>query len=236
MQLKSSLVLLATLASSSLALPYEKRDGNSTDSTGFGKPSTSGSGSIDTYEGNIGEPWGSNIIEISGSDTDNYKYVAEISGQNSEPWTVAFWNKFGPNGKQDGHYGRAALTFTLGPDETRYVAFDENTQAGMGAVSGKELPTSDMGAYSCTWGEFDFGDEQNNQWSGFDVSAIQAQMAGHDVQGMKICEKGGTCSSITSDAAKVDNAYTKDEVDIGGIGANLPSGPVYLSVVIAYEG
>lgn len=106
----------------------------------------------------------------------------------------------------------------------------------MGAANGNELPKSDMGVFSCTWGEFDFGDSQNNEWSGFDVSAIQAQMAGHEVQGMQICEKGGTCSSVTPDAAKVDNAYTQGEVDVGGIGANLAAGPVHVSVVIGYEG
>lgn len=236
MQFKNSLVLLAALASSSLALPYEKRSGNSTESTGFGNPSTSGSGTDDTYQGNVGDPWGSNIIEISHGEADNYKYVAEISGQNTEPWTVVFWNKFGPDGKQDGQYGRSALTFTLSPSETKYVAFDDNTQAGMGAANGTELPKSDMGAYSFTYGELDFGNSENDECSGFDVSAIQAQMAGHEVQGMQICEKGGSCSSITPDAATVDNAYTQKHVDVGGIGGNLAAGPVHVSIVIGYEG
>ncbi|KAK2754814.1 hypothetical protein FQN54_006707 [Arachnomyces sp. PD_36] len=237
MQLKTSLSLLAAVAPFGLALPYERRGENSTDAgEGFGAPSTAGTGTVDTYHGNVGNPWGSNIKEISGDEADQYKYVAEISGQHSEPWTVVFWNKFGPDGKQDGHYGQSALTFTLSPDETKYVAFDENTQAALGATSGGELPTSDMGAYSCTWGELDFGNAENNEWSGFDVSAIQAQMAGDEVQGMQICADGGTCSSITPDAAQVDNAYTQGEVDVGGIGANLPSGPVKVTIVVGYEG
>lgn len=251
MQLKVSFLLLAALAPFTMARPaiHERRQGETLakrdwtsapsgdfSSKGFGGRTSSAGGSIDTYHGNVGTPWGSNIIEISEGDASQYKYVAQIQGKNTEPWTVVFWNKFGPDGKLDGHYGRSALTFTLSPGETKYVAFDENTQGGFGAVSGS-LPTGTHGAYSCTWGEFDFGNLDNNEWSGFDVSAIQAQMSGHDVQGMKICDaQGGVCSSISKGGKSISNAYSQAETDIGGIGGNLQNGPVRLSVVIDYDG
>ncbi|PGH18733.1 hypothetical protein AJ79_00146 [Helicocarpus griseus UAMH5409] len=242
MQLKTTLALLAALTPFTQALPHAKRaDWTSTPqgdgkTDGFGTRQTNGAGSIDTYQGNIGSPWGSNIIEISEADASQYKYVAKLHGANTEPNKVVFWNKFGPDGKLDGHYGREAISFTLQPGEDKYVAFDENTQGGFGAYPGDDLPKGPMGAYACTWGEFDFGSEPNNRWSGFDVSAIQANMAGKEVQGMKICEApGGVCSSITPDGA-ADNAYTAAETDIGGIGANLAEGPVRLDVTIGYEG
>ncbi|BAE62646.1 unnamed protein product [Aspergillus oryzae RIB40] len=185
---------------------------------GFGA-STANSGSGNTYAGNVGNPWGSNIIEVSESDASNYKYVAAISGQNTEPWTVVFWNKYGPDGKMDGWYGNSAVTFTLNAGETN-------------------LPTDSDGGYACTWGEFDFGSNGNSGWSGFDVSAIMAQNAGLTVQGMKMCDVlSGTCSSITTDAASVDNAYTSAETDIGGIGGNISGdGAVRIAVTIDYSG
>ncbi|OGM48438.1 allergen Asp f 4 [Aspergillus bombycis] len=194
---------------------------------GFGA-STANSGSDITYQGNVGNPWGSNIIEVSESDASNYKYVAAISGQNTEAWTVVFWNKYGPDGKMDGWYGNAA---------TKYVAFDDDTNGGFAAAPGS-IPTDSGGGYASTWGEFDFGSNGNSGWSGFDVSAIVAQNAGLTVQGMKMCDVfSGTCSTITPGAASVDNAYTTAETDIGGIGGNISGdGPVRIAVTIDYSG
>ncbi|KAL1970129.1 hypothetical protein VTN77DRAFT_6534 [Rasamsonia byssochlamydoides] len=203
---------------------------------GFGG-STSSSGSGDTYEGNVGNPWGSNIIEVSASDASQYKYVAQFTGSNTEPWTVVFWNKYGPDGKMDGWYGHSALSFTLQAGETKYVAFAEDSQGGWGAAPGSTLPTDKNGGYSCTWGEFDFGNTANNGWSGYDVSAIQAQAAGQTVQGMKICQAPSTdCSYITTNAGEVVNAYTQATASQGGIGGNIPAGPVRLTVQIDYNG
>jgi hypothetical protein len=58
------------------------------------------------------------------------------------------------------------------------------------------------------------------------------------VQGMQICDAlGGTCSSITPDAASVNNAYTSAEAAVGGIGGNLSGGgAVRLAVTIDYSG
>ncbi|KAB8228954.1 putative allergen [Aspergillus alliaceus] len=267
MQFTKSLLLLAALTTGSLALPqgHARRQassatvsstpsssGSSTSSSGgswtatpasgsystagFGS-STANSGSDITYAGNVGSPWGSNMIEVSESDASNYKYVAAISGHNTEPWTVVFWNKYGPDGQMNGWYGYSAVSFTLNAGETKYVAFADDTNGGFGAAPGS-LPTDSNGGYACTWGEFDFGSNGNSGWSGFDVSAIMAQNAGLTVQGMKMCDVlGGTCSTITTGAASVDNAYTTAETDIGGIGGNLSGdGPVRLAVTIDYSG
>ncbi|KAJ9214809.1 hypothetical protein DTO166G4_3641 [Paecilomyces variotii] len=203
---------------------------------GFGGV-TASSGSGINYVGNVGNPWGSNIIEVSASDASQYEYVAQITGQNTEDWDIVFWNKIGPNGGLNGWYGNSALKLTLSPGETKYVAFDENTDGGFAAAPGGTIPTDSNGGYSATWGEFDFGNSGNNGWSGYDVSAIQAQAAGQTIQGMKICQAPDTaCSIITPGAAQVTNAYTQANADLGGIGGNIASGPVRLSVVIDYSG
>ncbi|THC94994.1 hypothetical protein EYZ11_005547 [Aspergillus tanneri] len=204
---------------------------------GFGA-STAHSGADITYKGNVGNPWGSNIIEVSSGSADSYQHVLEISGQNTEPWTVVFWNKYGPDGQMTGWYGNSALTLTVNSGETKYVALADDSNGGFAAApSSSGIPTDNAGGYASTWGEFDFSSAGNAGWSGFDVSAIAAQNAGLPVQGMKICDAAsGTCSSITKDAATVDNAYTSAETDIGGIGGNIAGGgQVKLAVTLDYS-
>ncbi|KAL4987770.1 hypothetical protein BDW68DRAFT_197198 [Aspergillus falconensis] len=234
----------AATASTTSASSASSSDSSSTASSsgsfstaGFGKK-TVNKGSGITYQGNVGDPYGSNIIEVSESDAESYKYVAKISGQNSEPWDIIFFNKYGPTGLMDGWFGHSALKLTLDAGETKYVAFDEDTNGGFAAASGSKMPLDPGGGYATTWGEFDFGSTGNKGWSGFDVSAITAQAAGMTVQGMKICEEvSGTCSSITPDAAQVDNAYTQAETSIGGIGGNIQQDRrIVLDVTIDYKG
>lgn len=249
MQFSKSLMLLAALATSSLAFPVENNErrqvsnwstppSNGVFSTsGFGG-STGASGAGDTYTGNVGNPYGSNIIEVSPSDAGSYKYVVQFASAASNDWTVAIWNKYGPDGNMDGWFGNAAKTFTLPAGATKYFAFDEDSQGGWAAAPGSTVPTNSYGGYSSTWGEFDFGSTANNAWSGFDVSAIQAQDAGMPVQGMQICSvvPSNVCSSITPNAGSVNNAYTAAQTAVGGIGGNLPPGPVRLATTIGWLG
>lgn len=256
MHLTNPLLLLATL-SATLAHPANKRqmpssttpavsstpsssssssDGYST--AGFGS-NTASSGSDITYKGNVGDPWGSNIIEVSSSDASSYKHVLEITGSDSEAWSVVFWNKYGPDGLMNGWYGYSALSLDVEAGQTKYVALADDTNGGFAAVpSSEQMPKDQGGGYAATWGEFDFSSAGNGGWSGFDVSAIAAQNAGYDVQGMCICEKGsGTCSSITPDAGVVNNAYTTAETDVGGIGGNISGdGQIVLQVTLGYSG
>ncbi|KAL3492265.1 hypothetical protein BJX62DRAFT_250692 [Aspergillus germanicus] len=204
--------------------------------SGFGDR-TNSSGSGVSYTGNVGFPWGSNIIEVDSSSASSYKYVVQLTGSNSADWFVSFWNKIGPDGQMTGWYGHSALNFTLAAGETRYVAFDEDSQGGWGAAEGSSLPTDEYGGYACTWGEFDFGSTINDGWSGWDVSAIQAQNADLTVQGMKICTAAGEdCSTITTGAASVVNAYTAAEAAVDGIGGSVTEGAVRLAVEIDYSG
>ena len=195
---------------------------------GFGAR-TNSSGTGVKYAGNVGNPWGSNMFEVSASSAHLYKYVVQFSHASTADWTVVIWNKIGPDGEMTGWYGNSAVNFTLSAGEKRYVAFDENSQGAWGAAQGSSLPTDEYGGYSCTWGEFDFGSQTNDNWSGWDVSAIQAQNANQTVQGMRICEYGGLrCSSITNGAGTVVNAYESAQASIDGIGGSVGEGAVRL--------
>ncbi|GFF25159.1 allergen Asp f 4 [Aspergillus udagawae] len=233
----SSATPSAAISNSGNSASWTSTPSNGVYSTsGFGQRTTS-SGSGIEYTGNVGSPWGSNIIEVTASTASQYKYVVKFTGSNTNDWFVSFWNKMGPEGKLDGWYGHSALNFTLAAGETRYVAFDENSQGGWGAAEGNSLPTDEYGGYACTWGEFDFGNTGNAEWSGWDVSAIQAQKAGLTVQGMRICDyKGDDCSYITTNAAKVVNAYTEAQASVDGIGGSVSAGAVRLVVEVDYSG
>lgn len=209
---------------------------NQFSTSGFGGR-TNSTGTGVKYAGNVGVPWGSNILEVSPSTAAQYKYVVQFSHGSSSDWTVVIWNKIGPDGEMTGWYGNSAVNFTLAAGEKRYIAFDEDTQGAWGAAEGSSLPIDEYGGYSCTWGEFDFGDVKNDYWSGWDVSAIQAQNAGQPVQGMRICEYGGKkCSSITTGAGTVVNAYESAQASIDGIGGSVGQGAVRLVVELDYSG
>lgn len=212
---------------------------NNFSTEGFGERTDAHGDSVG-YVGNVGDPWGSNIITVKAPDAHKYKYMAQFHGSKngeSQPWKVVIWNKIGPDGKMDGWFGHSALSFTLHPNEIVYVAFDENSQGGWSASPGDKLPTDKWGSYSSTWGEFDFGDMKNKGLTGFDVSCIQAQNAKQEVQGMSICLSDmSQCSSITSGAAKVDRAYTAGEAGVDGLAPTVGTGPVRFIVRVDYEG
>lgn len=103
--------------------------------SGFGAV-TESTGSGDTYRGNIGNPYGSNFVQVSATDACKYKYVIQLRGSNTDDWTVIFWNKYGPDGQMDGWYGRGCLRFTLRPGDTQYVAINADSQGGWTAAPG----------------------------------------------------------------------------------------------------
>ncbi|KAJ5654795.1 Allergen [Penicillium lividum] len=188
------------------------------------------------HSGNVGVQYGSNIIEVPADKANQYKYVVRFIGPpEGESWSLVIWNKLGPDGIPGGWYGKACKKFIIAAGQTLSVAFDEDSQSGWAAAPGIALPSDSKGGYASTWGEFDFGSSVNDGWSGFDVSAIQAQNAGLTIQGMQICDVlTYICSAITRDASDVHNAYTREVADIGGIGGNLAPGPVRLEVALDY--
>ncbi|KAJ5215267.1 Allergen [Penicillium cinerascens] len=219
-----------------VAPEYNTRPKRSYITTGFGGR-TESSGSGVSYKGNVGKPYGSNIIEVSSMDAKKYQYVVQFDGPQIGQWTLVIWNKIGPDGLVDGWFGHACKSFTLAPGQTLYIAFAEDSQGGWTAAPGPYIPTDSYGGYAATWGEFAFGSSINWGWSGFDVSAIAAQNAGLEVQGMKICDNLiGTCSFISPKASKSDNAYLYNNREVDGIGGNVAPGPVRLVVTLDYQG
>lgn len=227
---------------SSTAVPTTTTTGPTTTGTAFptgfgGQTSPTGSG--DTFCGNLGSPYGSNMIQITKDSLSSYDYTITLDGSAlQEDYQVVFWNKCGSDDTLTGWYATSfPLSFTVSSGSTMYVAVDTDTQGGFVAIpASQDLPRNSYGSILGFWGEFDFADSNNSGWSGFDVSAIQAQDAGQtSFPGLKI-EGNGVSSSITTNLGAVDNAYTSDQTAVGGIGGNVPAGPLALTATLGYSG
>lgn len=187
------------------------------------------------YIGNVGVPWGSNIIQVEESVVSQYKHVLRFEGSEAEPWNVIFWNTYGPDNKMTGFWApNEALSFSLAQGEVKYVAIDDNSQGGWAAAPGK-VPTTNFGQYAATWGEFDMSSEKNDGFSGWDVSCIIAELNGLEVQGMSICNHlGQDCSTIGRGLSSLLNAYTKNDQGNNHLAVSQASGPVRLVVQLDY--
>jgi hypothetical protein len=207
--------------------------------TGFGGV-TSPSGTGVTYCGNVGIPYGSNIIEITKDDLDSYNYTVTLDGSNiSEEYTAYFWNSCTDTGALAGFFDTSfPLTVTIAAGSTSYVALDVDTQgAFVTAPTSSGVPrSSSSGIILGFWGEFGFATSINDAWSGFDVSAIEAQIAGiTDYPGLLLTGDSQS-SSITTSLGTVTNAYTEDLSAVGGIGGNVSPGPLALTATLNYSG
>jgi len=136
--------------------------------TSFGE-STAASGALgDFYVGNVGLPYGANVIRCSSADDQDYSITFKNTA--SAGMTINVWQKAGPDGQVLSGSALApkstTLTFYLAAGDSQVVGIQENTQlAWAEAVS--EFTAS--GAYAATYGEANFV----STGSGYDVSAIQ---------------------------------------------------------------
>lgn len=207
--------------------------------TGFGSSTASKRvGSLDwDYIGNVGSPWGSNIIRVEEAAASEYKHVIRFENDNSKAWTVVMWNSYGPSGGLNGFWSpNQALSFTVEPGHSTFVSIDDDSQGGWGASEGEGLPTNFVGEYASTWGEFDMSNSQNDGFSGWDVSCIIAQLADMEIAGMQICNhEGEKCSSISKGASSVVSAYTSADQGKPDKAIAQSAGPVRLVVNLGWS-
>ena len=141
--------------------------GVANDLTSFGAASGSSGTAGDNYVGNVGNPYGSNIIKVAS--TAGYQYTNTFVNTQSKTITVNIWNKVGSDGQALSGSALApkdtTLTFTLAAGASQVVAFMENSQVGW-AEACSDLAAS--GAFATSWGEANFA----SGGSGYDMSAI----------------------------------------------------------------
>jgi hypothetical protein len=252
MQIQNTIVFLTALLAGSAAARvhangrrdhthHQLRDVEKRYTTsGFGGV-TSPTGSGDTYCGNVGSPYGSNMIEITEAELDDYEYTITLDGSFIlQEYTVYFWNNCNEAGQLAGFFDTTfPLTVTVAKGGNAYVAIDVDSQgAFVGSPTSVGVPRSPTdGIILGFWGEWDFGNTANDGWSGFDVSALVALDSGKtDFPGLALVGNGVT-SYITNSLGSADNAYSEtSEASTGGIGANLVPGAVAVTAWLAYNG
>lgn len=146
---------------------FDGLKGVSNSRTSFGSASSSSGTAGDSYVGNYGEPYGSNVIKVDS--TSGYDFTATFVNTQSSSITVNCWNKVGSDLQPLSGSALApkdtTLTFALAAGAKQIVAFMENSQVGCAQACSE---TAASGAFATTWFEANF----LSAGSGYDVSAI----------------------------------------------------------------
>ncbi|KAL8676368.1 MAG: hypothetical protein Q9186_007111 [Xanthomendoza sp. 1 TL-2023] len=186
---------------------------------------------VDGYHGNVGVPYGSNMMFVKTEDVNKYKYTNTFSNTGSNPLPIQVWNKGGRDGApQSGMCEEPNLKFTLQPGESRAVAFDENTLAAFS----RDCDRNEYKIPMCVWGELTFGGEMpasgqsdgSKKWSGFDRSSIPA--GAHEILTMSCL----SCDNQETTSGKGKNAWETADQKPGKNG--VPPGPAHLLTEMAY--
>lgn len=126
----------------------------------------------DSYPGNYGDPYCSNMyIVTNGTIPPDALYTNTFSNNQSSHITVNIWNKRGPDGQPQSGSALApkstCLTFVLQPGVDVIVAFAANSEIGWA----ESLDSyTESGAFQTSWGEAQLGNPQTG--SAYDLSAI----------------------------------------------------------------
>ena len=176
-------------------------------------------GNKDEYKGNVGIPYGSNMIKLDNpDDIKNFKYSITFTNGGNDKISVALWNKGGSDGRpQSGMALPPHMKFDLDVGQNVAVVFDENSQVGFA----KDGQRNQYGLLTTAWGEADFGDLRNQGWSGYDRSTI--------VQGANDGLLTMSCKGAKTSSQHGNSFLTAAQTDAGGA---LPPGPVHIKTQI----
>ena len=135
----------------------------------MGGGTSGGAGLAGDFEnGNIGSPYGSNVMKVQSA--DGYDFTTNFINTQRKVITINIWNKGGsdlqPLSGATSAPRDTTLTFTLKPGASQMVAFaDQSYIAWAEACSQRSFE----GSFATTWGEAKY----QSTGSGFDVSAIK---------------------------------------------------------------
>ena len=134
--------------------------------TSFGGSTTPSGVAGDNYMGNVGSPYGANVILDPPA---GCPFTNTFHNTQSTTITVNLWQKVGPDMRPLSGSALAptwtTLTFALAPGTSRTVGFLDNTQVAWAQACSGKTPA---GAFETAWGELNV----DSSGSGYDVSAI----------------------------------------------------------------
>ncbi|KAI4246881.1 MAG: hypothetical protein LQ352_006283 [Teloschistes flavicans] len=182
----------------------------------------------DLYIGNVGSPFGSNMMLVDTQTAQQAnKYTVTFKNNGNNDIKVIVWQNPGRDGSPLGGKGEdPVISIPLGGGQSQAVAFDEDTH---GAFS-LDCARGGDGSTTCARGEYNFGDQCKHEWdnangsqgwSGFDRSTIMGGAGDNLGLSCLNCGSGGSQMS-----AKGKNEFTSDLQPSGG-GAIVP-GPAHI--------
>ena len=184
-------------------------------------------GQTDAYMGNVGSPYGTNMIPLSNCDASGYDYSLTFTA--ASDIKVALWNKVGDDYKtpgriQTGASRNAFYTFDLAKGQKAVFAIAPNSQVAFSQACDRNGAN---GQFDCTWGEADFGDKNhpNDGASGYDRSSIPNGKGNTGL--LTVCVDGHECSSQES-----KSFVSTSQLNTGG-DTNIPAGqPAHIKVTM----
>lgn len=187
------------------------------------------SGDKDLYIGNVGVPFGSNMMLVDTQTAQQqYKYTITFKNTGSSDIKVIVWQNPGRDGSPLGGKGEdPIISIPLSGGESQAVAFDEDTHGAFSLDCARDNYDTST---TCARGEYNFGDqcpkEWDNQngsqgWSGFDRSTIAGGKNDNLSMSCLNCGSGGPQTS-----AKGKNEFVTGAQQSAG-GAIYP-GPAHI--------
>ena len=182
-------------------------------------------GSTDSYVGNVGSPYGSNMLPLTNCDVSSHKYSITFNNADTSKIEVALWNKVGDDGQAlSGASRNAFWKFPLEAGQSAAFAIADNSQVAFSQACDRNTYP---GSFDCTWGEADFGDQNspNNGGSGYDRSSIQNSKGNTGL--LSVCVDGHDCSS------EAGNSFVSDKQSNAGGNLYVPPGqPMHVKVTL----
>ena len=194
--------------------------------TSFGGTTTPQNvGQTDAYIGNIGSPYGHNMLPLPDCDISGHDFSLTFTAASDVK--IALWNKNGddcamPNRPLTGASRNAFFMFELAEGQKAVFAMAPDSQVAFSQACDRNSKT---GQFDCTWGEADFGDTQNGGASGYDRSSIPN---GQGNTGLLTVSAPGFDAS----SQQANSFVSTSQLNTGG-NTNIPAGqPAHIQVTM----
>ena len=168
------------------------------------------------------------MYPLSSCDVSGQTYSITFNNADTSSINVALWNKVGDDYQTPGNPGpitgafrNAFFKFPLAGGQSASFAIAANSQVAFSQACDR----SGAGAFDCTWGEADFGNESNGGWSGYDRSSIPNSQGNTGL--LTVCAAGHDCSS-----AQANSFVSASQTDAGGNLAVAAGQPMHLQVTM----
>ena len=128
----------------------------------------------DAYKGNLGTPYGSNIIPLSDCNDESPMYTVKFTNgyTDGRDMSAVIWNKIGRLGGLNGAYENSFFMIDLPAGKSASFAFEPDSQVAWSENSAScPRQSGAPGGWTCVWGEANMG-PSGGGFTSWDVSSM----------------------------------------------------------------